>query len=344
MRWARAQGWDLRVARGDDDHGGRGQRSLTRHTVADAIAAGPAAARGPPQRPGQGALADGRGGAAGCTALGRRAANLRRLGPSHGKCDAGAASAGGRVRARHQRRAGSAVCAPLWLCVAVSAPAGSPSYACALLPAAMADPLTIGLTPARPSARRIVRVTASEAPTLGAVLAKLERRELLWTPSGLRSLAQNSSLYGRRNTEVGVLSAARTTLARPCAANHVGSASRLLCAPRAARPTLLARADLDQHELFGGARAVPVQRARRPLPAGTTPDPKRCSQKDGGRPACPGAAAVLRSGAARTGERARAGTRRPPKLSIKASATTSSATSTASTVARTSSRAVGWRE
>jgi mannosyl-oligosaccharide glucosidase len=53
-----------------------------------------------------------------------------------------------------------------------------------------------------PSLIAIVIATAATAPELGALLSKLNRTELLWTEHGLRSLAQNSTLYGRRNTEV----------------------------------------------------------------------------------------------------------------------------------------------
>jgi len=43
---------------------------------------------------------------------------------------------------------------------------------------------------------------AASAPHLGEVLDNLHRRDLLWTPYGLRSLAKNSTLYNKRNTEV----------------------------------------------------------------------------------------------------------------------------------------------
>ena len=48
----------------------------------------------------------------------------------------------------------------------------------------------------------VLAAAAVDAPELGAMLDKIARPELLWSPYGLRSLAHNSSIYGRRNTEV----------------------------------------------------------------------------------------------------------------------------------------------
>jgi len=47
----------------------------------------------------------------------------------------------------------------------------------------------------------LLHILRPESPRLTSILTDLTKPELLWTPFGLRSLAQNSPLYARHNTE-----------------------------------------------------------------------------------------------------------------------------------------------
>ena len=46
-----------------------------------------------------------------------------------------------------------------------------------------------------------MRMLPADSPALGSLLEGLSDPERLWTPSGLRSLSADSSLYRKHNTE-----------------------------------------------------------------------------------------------------------------------------------------------